>query len=210
MALRLKSFVLVVVFILLGIVVYKTVETLRRQKLSEFKKNPLKLLDSLPESALEVKDFYRTQVKEGRKLWEIAGEEARYLKKEKEALIKKPRMVFYHKNGEAMEVKGDEGHLFFTGQEMDRVHIQGAMQVNYSGFVLQANELFYEKGKDRVFLPGKVTVKGKGLELEGIGMEISLQDEKLRLHQQVKTKIEPELLEQKGTKTTHGKKVAIL
>ena len=160
MILRLKSLVLVVVFTLLGIIVYKTADTLWRQRMSEFKENPLKFLDSLPESALEVKDFHRTQVKDGRKLWEVAGEEVRYLKKDKEAVVKKPRLVFYHKNGEALEVAGDEGRLFFTGQEMERVHIQGALQVNYSGYILQANELLYVKGKDRVVLPGKVTVKG--------------------------------------------------
>ena len=210
MILRLKSLVLVVVFTLLGIIVYKTADTLWRQRMSEFKENPLKFLDSLPESALEVKDFHRTQVKDGRKLWEVAGEEVRYLKKDKEAVVKKPRLVFYHKNGEALEVAGDEGRLFFTGQEMERVHIQGALQVNYSGYILRTNELLYVKGKDRVVLPGKVTVKGNGLELEGIGMEISLQDEKFWLHQQVKTRFEPESLQKKETKKSHGKPAAIL
>jgi LPS export ABC transporter protein LptC len=205
-----KSIVLAAAFILLGVIAYKTVDILWRQRVNEFKENPLQLLDSLPESALEVKDFYRTQVKDGRKLWEVAGEEARYLKKEKEAVIRKPRLIFYHKNGEALEIEGDEGRIFFTGQEMERVHLQGAMRVNYTGFVLQANELLYVKGSDRVVLPGKVTIQGKGLELEGVGMEISLQDEKLRFHKQVKTKLVPDLLQEKKTKRNHENKVAVL
>lgn len=210
MKLRLKGLVLAVAFTLLGIIVYKTVDTLWRQKANEFKENPFKLLDSLPDSALVVKDFYRTQVKDGRTLWEVGGEEVRYLKEEKEAVIKKPRVVFYHQNGETLEVNGDEGRLFFTGKEMDRVHLQGPMQVNYSGYVLQAGELFYVKGKDQIVLPGRVTLKGKGLELEGVGMEISLHDEKLRLRQQVKTRFEPESFQKRETKKSHGKTTALL
>lgn len=209
MVLNLKSLVLALAVTLLGVVIYKTADTLWRQRMNEFKENPLKLLDSLPEGALEVKDFHRTQIKDGRKLWEVAGEEIRYLKKEKEAVIKKPRVVFYHKNGEELAIKGDEGHLFFDGQEMERVHLQGDMQVNFAGYVLQANELLYVKGEDRVVLPGKVTLKGKGLELEGVGMEISLQDEKLQLHQKVKTRFEPGSLRQKDAKKNHVKKASV-
>jgi LPS export ABC transporter protein LptC len=208
-ALNAKSLVLALAVTLLGVVIYKTAETLWRQRMNEFKENPFKLLDSLPEGALEVKDFHRTQIKDGRKLWEVSGEEIRYLKKEKEAVIKKPRVVFYHEDGDALEVQGDEGRLFFDGQEMERVQLQGEMEVKYSGYVLRANELLYVKGEDRVVLPGKVSVKGKGLELEGVGMEISLRDEKLQLHQKVKTRFEPESLRQKETKRTHVKKASI-
>ena len=46
-------------------------------------------------------------------------------------------------------------------------------------------------------MPGKVSVKGDGLELEGVGMEIVLDEEKMRLLKKVRTKLEPRRMESK-------------
>jgi lipopolysaccharide export system protein LptC len=43
-------------------------------------------------------------------------------------------------------------------------------------------------------LPGRVSVRGAGMELDGSHMEISLNDDKMRLNQGVKTKVEPDKL----------------
>jgi len=40
-------------------------------------------------------------------------------------------------------------------------------------------------------------VSGKGLELEGEGMEISIRDEKIRFFNKVKTRIQPDQFEKK-------------
>ncbi|MFQ5541595.1 MAG: LPS export ABC transporter periplasmic protein LptC, partial [Candidatus Binatia bacterium] len=49
--------------------------------------------------------------------------------------------------------------------------------------------------------PRKVTVRGQGLELEGVGMELSLQDEKIKILDRVRTKIRPDQLENKRIKS---------
>ncbi|MFQ5904147.1 MAG: LPS export ABC transporter periplasmic protein LptC, partial [Candidatus Binatia bacterium] len=180
----------------LGGVAYKVAEHLWLMKAREIQRNPLQLLDYAPETTLRIKDFRRTKVEGGRKVWEVFGEEARYLKAEKEAVIEKPRIIFYDKKGETIEATGNEGHLSFTdqGQEMERMQLRGGVQVSYQGFVLRTDEALYDKSKNQLVLPGRVTVKGDGLELEGVGMEIALQEEKIRLLQRVRTKLQPELL----------------
>jgi len=188
----------------LGGIGYKVAEQIWIMKSREFKKNPLKVLDYLPEAALQIRDFHRTNVDKGRKVWEIFGEEARYLKADKQAVIKKPRILFYSKDGKTLEATGNEGYLFFAGQEtgeqgaIDKMQMRGDVQVNYQGFVFNTDELLYFKSKDRVISPGRVTLKGEGMELEGVGMEIALQDEKLRLTQNVKTKLQPDKMAKRG------------
>ncbi|MEE8075335.1 MAG: LPS export ABC transporter periplasmic protein LptC [Candidatus Binatia bacterium] len=192
---------LAVVFISLGVVVYKVVQNLSLQKIAEIEQNPIKFLDYVPESALRLKEFRRIKIEGGRKVWELTGKEAVYLKAEKEAMIKKPRLVFFHENGETMELSGDEGHLFLKDGGMEKMELQGTVEVNFQGYILQTDELHYLQGDDRVVSPGKVTVKGQGLELEGVGMELSLQDEKIRLLDKVRTKIRPDQLEKKRIKS---------
>ena len=188
----------------LGGVGYKVAEQLWLMKSREFKKNPLKVLDYLPEAALQIKDFHRSQVDGNRKVWEIFGDEARYLKEEKQAVIKNPRILFYSKDGKTLEATAKEGNLFFTGEQtdpqgsIDRMQMRGDIQVSYQGFTFNTDELLYFKSKDQIVSPGRVTLKGDGMELEGVGMEIAIQDEKLHLAQNVKTKLQPDKISKKG------------
>lgn len=190
---------LIAIFASLGGVAYKVAEHFWLMKAREIKKNPSKLLDYVPEAALQIRDFRRTKIERGQKVWELSGEEARYLKADKEVTIKKPRMTFYQKDNNAIEAIGNDGHLWLSGQEgeMEKAQFQGGVQVNYRGFVLKTEEILYLKSKNQVLLPGKVTVKGDSLELEGIGMEINLDDEKMRMLNKVRTKLEPERMESK-------------
>ena len=165
---------LAVVFISLGVVVYKVVQNLSLQKIAEIEQNPIKFLDYVPESALRLKEFRRIKIEGGRKVWELTGKEAVYLKAEKEAMIKKPRLVFFHENGETMELSGDEGHLFLKDGGMEKMELQGTVEVNFQGYILQTDELHYLQGDDRVVSPGKVTVKGQGLEPSSLACSSAL------------------------------------
>ncbi|MEK7334001.1 MAG: LPS export ABC transporter periplasmic protein LptC [Candidatus Binatota bacterium] len=199
---------LIAIFASLGGVAYKVAEHFWLMKAREIKKNPSKLLDYVPEAALQIKDFRRSKIEGGQKVWELSGEEARYLKADKEVTIKKPRMTFYQKDNNAIEAIGNDGHLWLSGQkgEMEKAQFQGGVQVNYRGFVLKTEEILYLKSKNQVLLPGKVTVKGDSLELEGIGMEINLDDEKMRMLNKVRTKLEPERMGSKRARADGQKK----
>lgn len=193
-----RILLLAAVFVSLGVVIYKVAENLSLQKIGEIEQNPMKILDLVPESALRLKEFRRSKVEGGRKVWELTGKEAVYLKAEREAVIKKPWLVFFRETGETMEVNGDEGHLFFNDGGMEKVRLQGSVEVNYQGFILRTDEILYLQNDDRVSSPGMVTVRGKGLELEGEGMELSMRDEKIRFFNRVRTRIQPDQFEKKG------------
>lgn len=192
-----RILLLAAVFVSLGVVIYKVAENLALQKIGEIEQNPMKILDLVPESALRIKEFRRSKIEGGRKVWELTGKEAVYLKAKREAVIKKPWLVFYRETGETMEVNGDEGHLFFNDSGMEKMRLQGSVEVNYQGFILRTDEILYFQDDDRVMSPGKVTVSGKGLELEGEGMEISIREEKIRFFNKVKTRIQPDQFEKK-------------
>jgi len=194
-----RIIILSVISISLGAVIYKVAETLWLQKVMEFQDDPVKILDLLPQAALQLKEFRRSKVEEGRKVWEITGHEAIYIKADKEAVITSPRLIFYNQNNENVEVRGDQGHIYFKDGKMDRLQLQGGVEIYYQGFVLKTNEIVYYQRTNQVTSEGKVAImKGKGLDLEGVGAEISLKDSRLRLRNKVKTKIRPDILEQQG------------
>lgn len=196
-----RFLILVVISISLGGVIYRVAETLWLQKVMEIKQNPTKLLDMIPQPALHIKKFRRSKVVEGRKIWELTGEEAVYLKENQEAMIQAPRLTFYHESGEPIEVSGEWGRLFLSGREIERIQLKGGVEVHYKGFVLETAEITYIQKQDLVVSQGKVVMKGNGLELEGVGAEISLNNGTIKLRNKVQSRIEPDLLDGKKIRT---------
>jgi LPS export ABC transporter protein LptC len=197
---------LLAIFLSLGGVAYKVTETVQGMK-KEIKKNPLKALDYLPESSLQMKDFHRAKIENGRKVWEIFGDEAQYFKEQKEALIKKPRFLYYDKNGEAVETFGDEARIYMNEKELEKLVLRGDIKVTFQGYLLKSEEASYLPAKDQIVLPNRTKVTGEGLELEGASMEVELEGKKIRLVNNVKTRIEPEKLANKKNKTSPAQRI---
>jgi LPS export ABC transporter protein LptC len=197
-----RSILLLAILLSLGGVGYKVVEFVQRVQ-KDVKRNPaLKTLDYLPESALHMKDFHRAKIEGGRKIWELFGDEASYFKEQKEAIIRKPRFLYYDKKGEVAETTGDEAHIYINEKELERMELRGGIQVSFQGYVLKSEEANYVPAQDQIILPNHTTVVGEGIALEGSRMEVELEDRKIRMLHRVKTRIEPEKLESKKKKKT--------
>jgi LPS export ABC transporter protein LptC len=196
-----RLILLIAIFLSLGGVGYKVTQTLLAQRLREFQKNPLKALDYLPEAALKMKDFHRAKIENGRKVWEIFGDEASYLKEQKQAIITKPRFYYYDKKGETAETTGEVARLYLNENELERMELQGAIQVTYQGYTLKSEEAIYLPGRQLITLPTKTTILSNGLELEGSSMEVELEEKKMRMLRDVKTKLEPDKLDKNKTKS---------
>ena len=194
---RNRLILLAVIFLSLGGVAYKVGESLWIMKAEEIRKDPLKALEYLPESALQMKYFHRAKLENGKKMWELFGDEANYFKKHKQAIIKKPRFYYYNKQGEIIETTGATARLFFNEKELEKMQLEGGIQVTYQGYVLKSDEATYFADAGRIILPKRATVTGNGMEVEGSRMEVELEVKKVRLLQNVKTKIEPDKVARK-------------
>ncbi len=178
----------------LGGVGYKVTETIIANKVRAIRKNPLEALDYLPEAALRIKEFHRAKIENGRKVWEIFGDEANYYKEQKEAVVKKPRFYFYDNKGEVAETSGEVARIFLNEKELEKMELQGGIQVSYQGYTLKSEEAIYLPATDQIVLPQRAVLISDGIELEGSSMEVELQDKKVRLLHNVKTKLEPQKL----------------
>ncbi|HEY2986469.1 MAG TPA: LPS export ABC transporter periplasmic protein LptC [Candidatus Binatia bacterium] len=196
---RIRTILLIAISACLGVVTYKVGESVWKGKAG---KQVLKeALKYAPDAALQIKDFHRAQVEDGRKTWEVFGTEARYLKPEGQLVLNKPRIFFYQKDDTTVEATGNEGRLWLDDeQEMQKAQLLGEVQVNFRGYVLNTGEILYFKSKNHMVLPGRVTVKGEGMEMDGGQMEVNLDDDKIRVSNNVKTRMEPDKLDKMGKK----------
>jgi LPS export ABC transporter protein LptC len=201
-----RSVLLLAILLSLAAVGYKVAAIVRNVQ-KEIKSNPVKALDYLPESALHMKDFHRSKIEDGRKVWELFGDEASYFKEQKEAVIKKPKFYYYDKKGEVAETEGEEALIYLNDRELERMELRGGVQVTFQGYVLNAEEANYLPAKDQIVLPSHTTVVGEGIALEGARMEVELEGKKIRLIRNVKTKIEPEKLAKKKNMTSGSQRI---
>jgi LPS export ABC transporter protein LptC len=197
-----RLILLLAIFLSLGAVTYKIIDSVVASRAREIRKNPLKALDYLPESALRIKDFHRAKIENGRKVWELFGDEASYSKEQREAVVTKPRFYYFNENGETAETSGAEARLFLNDKDLEKLQLQGGVRLSYQDFVLNSAEAVYFPAKEVIVFPGRVTLVGDGLELEGSSMEVALQDQTVRLERNVKTKLEPEKLAKRKNRSS--------
>jgi len=170
-------------------------------------KSPVAVLDSLPDSVLNIKDFHRAKIENGRKVWELFGDEANYLKDKKEAVITRPRFLYYDKNDEAAETTAEMAHVFLNEKELERLELTGGVRVTMKGYVLTSESADYLPAKEEISLPTPTRVVGEGISIEGASMEVELEGKKIRMVHDVKTKIEPDKLANKKSMTTKNSRV---
>lgn len=201
-----RALLLAVIFLSLAGVAYKVFDATRQMR-KEAIKSPVAVLDAMPDALLHIKDFHRSKIENGRKVWELFGDEAEYLKDKREATIKKPRFLYYDKKDEAVETSADSAHVFLNEKELDRLELKGHVRVAMKGYVLTSESANYLPAKEQIVLPNRTQVVGEGISMEGASMEVELEGKKIRMVREVKTKIEPEKLANKKSKAANGTKV---
>ncbi len=197
---RFRTILLVGISAILGIVTFKVGESIWQGNKQNLRRKAEQAAMSALPGALEIKDFHRAQVEGDRKIWEVFGDVARYNKDEKKLAVTKARIYFFQKDDTPVEAVGNEGNLWMgEGQsDLEKAQLLGNVQVTFRGYTLTTNEILYFKTRNIMVLPGRVSVKGEGMELDGGQMEISLNDEVLKLNRDVKTKVVPNKLPTKG------------
>ncbi len=168
--------------------------------------NPQALLELVPEAALQVKNFHRSNIEEGRKTWEIWGAEAGYFKAEEKAVIQRPKLRFFQESGEVISAVGRQGEVFLSDGELKKVVLTGAVEINYQTMTFMTDELVYLRERNHIISPGRIRATFDGIDLEGEGMELSISEERMKLQQKVKTTIRPELLRMDGITDGFSKK----
>ncbi|HET9915719.1 MAG TPA: LPS export ABC transporter periplasmic protein LptC [Candidatus Binatia bacterium] len=201
-----RALLLTVILLSLGAVAYKVADVVGQLN-KVVKKGPVAVLDSLPDAALQIKDFHRAKIENGRKVWELFGDEANYLKDKREALIKRPRFLYYDKKDEAAETAAETAHIFLNEKELERLELKGGVRVSMKGYVLTSESADYLPAKEQIFLPTRTQVVGEGISIEGASMEVELEGKKIRMVRDVKTKIEPEKLANKKSKSSKSPRI---
>ncbi len=153
-------------------------------------------LEFLPGVSQHIHDFHRVKVQDGRKVWEVSAQDAQYFQDDNLVVVRAAVMDLYLRDGHTVGLKGDEARIILNGRELNRVELNGDIQVTASDYVVRTEHAVYDHTRDVISAPGPVQISGRALELRGDHMEVQVSSERVRLFEHVSMQVQPALLKQ--------------
>jgi len=149
------------------------------------------IIDVLPNVAQRIQNFHRVKVDNGRKVWEVSAREAQYLESEELVVVDAPVVELFLQDGRTVGLRGATGKVFLKQRELQRVELQGDIDVQLDEYALYTDAAQYDAERGVIAAPGQVRITGKGFELRGARMEIDVAAQHLALSERVQTILWP-------------------
>ena len=144
--------------------------------------------DFLPDVAQHIRNFRRVKVKDGKAVWEVQADDAQYTDGDKQVVVRKPRVTFYLEGeNRRAQLVGAEGRLTLDGKELTAVTITGDVVLLLDELEFRTEQALYDNATDRIAAPGVVTIRGKTLDVRGLGLEVDVTPKRVRLLREVHT-----------------------
>lgn len=144
--------------------------------------------DFVPDVAQHIQNFRRIKLKNGKAVWEVQADDAQYHEGDGALVVQNPHVTFYMDDGKRRaELTGEEGRLKLDGKELSAVTITGEVVLLLDDLEIRTDTAHYDHEEDRIKAPGVVTIHSKTLDVRGLGMEVEVTPQVMRLLGEVHT-----------------------
>jgi len=126
-----------------------------------------------------------TETRGGEKEWELEAASALYFKEENTVLFHKVKATFFGKNGETYVLLGERAK-FNTLTKTVEV-FEGVKVDSSDGYHLRTRTIRYLAGPRELSTPDPVEMDGPQLRIEGVGLVVELEKQRMKVLRQVTT-----------------------
>lgn len=162
---------------LVGVLVWRTLTPPSMEKTSPAK----------PDASADLKldRVHYTETREGVKEWELEATSAVYRKEGDTVMLEKIRATFYGKNQESYHLIGEKGK-FNTQTKV--IEVFGGVKIDSSnGYHMRTQSLTYQADQKELHTSDPVELEGPSMRVEGVGMIVELNRERVKILQGVTT-----------------------
>ncbi len=143
----------------------------------DLKKNPEAVLALLPENSdVRLNNIHHVATRDGVREWTLDAESVRYKKSENISVFKDVIVTFFLKNGEAVQVTGNDAVLLTDTKNME---ISGDVVVRNGSNQMETQRLLYDHDNRSIFTDTPIIVRADGIRLTGNNMVFSLANEQV-------------------------------
>ncbi len=175
---RLRAFLGVII---LGSLAMVAIMTWRTMAPSTEKNTPA----PTTQADLKLDRVHYTETRDGVKEWELEAISAQYFKEESTILFDKVKATFFGKEGQAYTLVGEKGK--FNPQTKAMELFDGIQLESSDGYQMRTRSLKYEAGKRELRTADAVEIDGPRLRVEGTGLIVELDGQRLQVLRQVTT-----------------------
>jgi len=126
-----------------------------------------------------------TETREGKKEWELEATTAQYFKEENSVILDQVKATFFGKNGETYILRGEKGKFNTRTKAME---VFGGIELDSSdGYHLRTKSLKYQAERRELSTSDPIEMNGPRIRVEGIGLIVELDRQRLKVLHQVTT-----------------------
>lgn len=175
---RLRAFLGVII---LGSLAMVAIMTWRTMAPSTEKNTPA----PTTQADLKLDRVHYTETRDGVKEWELEAISAQYFKEESTILFDKVKATFFGKEGQTYTLVGEKGK--YNPQTKAMELFDGIQLESSDGYRMRTRSLKYEAGKRELRTADAVEIDGPRLRVEGTGLIVELDGQRLQVLRQVTT-----------------------
>jgi LPS export ABC transporter protein LptC len=177
------------VMLSLMVVGYYLITALREQKVKE--KDLARIAqDVVPGADQRMQHFRRAKIRDGKKVWELAARQARYVQENNEIVVEEPEVSLYLQDGDVLALRCQEGRVHLgEDEDVTLMELKGDLEVRVNNFIITTQHAVYESEHNTISSPGPVRIVGQGLEVEGKGYTVEVAEKRVRLNADVQTTV---------------------
>lgn len=143
-------------------------------------------------SRFTLKEFHRSEVRDGKKLWEIYGTEGSVVAAANAAKIRDAKLSLYRPDGSQIDIKADEATVVLENATIASADLIGHVEIQKSKeYTLSTERLIYTKKAEQVSAPGRVNIQGPLIHVAGDALDGDLATNTFKLKKNVSSKILP-------------------
>lgn len=152
------------------------------------------------QSPFTLRSFKRSEVRNGKKIWEVVAAEGRYFPELNRAEVREPELMLFTEEGDEIRVTARSANLHLSGMGVDRVVLQGDVQIIRNDEVtIRTEEAEYDKANGQVHGSGLVTLNSPTFDVSGVGVSVDVASKLVRLKSQVESVVRPKAMLKKSS-----------
>ena len=136
--------------------------------------------------AIHLQEFHRTEIKDGKKQWEIKAADAKHFFEKGITQANNSLMTLFRSDNTQVSIASDGAKLQIENDALKKVGLEGNVKIALDKDIeVMTGLAFYYAGKDKMSSPSSVEIKGKGFEISGRGVEIEIEPQIIRIKSEV-------------------------
>lgn len=137
-------------------------------------------------------EFHRSEVKDGKKVWEVSGSKAQYLVNNNAVRIHDADLTLTGRDGKSTQLKTKQATIFLNGTTLSKAHLQDGVVAVYDNlYTLTTSEAECNREQNTVKMPNRVKIVGPSFEIEGDSLDGDIDSKLFAMRGEVLTIFHP-------------------